>query len=295
MTEQVKPDFCIEIQFKKKSEAPSRIFKTLSELIEAFIQLDKELVQSIDPKLEPVIILEDIESGSLKTWLRYAIKEIDDDAIKKLDWRPAVGKYILKAKYLILNYLENKTEITDIKDVKEVENRLIELAEETKTDSVLVSTQISPKRLFQNISNIFSATTHLLPEDSISYITDYGRAKFNLSFKIDPPIIEDLLTKEKIESINEMILKVKKPDYLGESRWDFKHENRIITARITDYNWLKSFQERKIDVRPQDSIRAKVRISTKYGYDFEVVGINYEIVEVLEIIPFTLIEQESLF
>jgi hypothetical protein len=81
-----------------------------------------------------------------------------------------------------------------------------------------------------------------------------------------------------------LILKVKKPDYLGESMWDMKHENRTIKAKITDEGWLMDFQRREVDVRPGDALRAKVRMETKYGYDGEVVGIYYTIIEVVEVI-----------
>ena len=63
-------DFCITIDFKKESEAPSRIFRSLSHLIDSFHSFDLDLLQSIDAKIEPIILLEDIETGSIKTWLK---------------------------------------------------------------------------------------------------------------------------------------------------------------------------------------------------------------------------------
>jgi hypothetical protein len=156
-------DFCIAIDFEKGSEAPSRVFRALSDIIDSFHALDKDLIQSIDSKIEPIILLEDIESGSIKTWLRYIFND---------------------------------------------------------------------------------------------------EASFNLQFKIVPELIEDLLTKERLEACMQMILKVKKPDYLGESKWEFKHENKTIPMKILDIDWLKAFQNREIDIRPGDSIRAEVQIIT---------------------------------
>ncbi len=53
-------DFCIEIDFKKDSESPTRVFRTMSDLIDAFHAFDIDLVKSIDSKIEPVMMLEDI-------------------------------------------------------------------------------------------------------------------------------------------------------------------------------------------------------------------------------------------
>jgi len=94
---------------------------------------------------------------------------------------------------------------------------------------------------------------------------------------------------------NEMILKVKKPDFLGESMWDMRHGTGTIQVRISDKEWLDKFQDRKIDVRPGDSIRAMVKISHKYDYDGELISTQNEVVKILEVIQAPNHEQLPLF
>ena len=106
--------------------------------------------------------------------------------------------------------------------------------------------------------------------------------------------MEDLITKERIESKTIMILKVKKSDYLGSSMWDFKLGNKLISAKILHNEWLKKFQDREIDIRPRDSIRCNVKTTTKYGYDFELIGYSYEILEILEVLRNDIINQNEL-
>ena len=96
--------------------------------------------------------------------------------------------------------------------------------------------------------------------------------------------IEDLITKETIETDSQMILKIKKPDYLGNTMWDFKHGTRLIQGKILDIDWLKKFQEKEVDIRPGDSLRAIVRTIVKYGHDLEVVGYHYDVTKVIEVI-----------
>jgi len=87
----------------------------MSGLLEAFHQLDVALVKSVDSKIEPMVLLEDIETGSLKAWLSYVLKAVDDQALKELDWKPLIGQYLVKAKYVVVNFLDGKTAISDHK------------------------------------------------------------------------------------------------------------------------------------------------------------------------------------
>jgi hypothetical protein len=103
MADAPKADFCIQIDFEKHTANPSRIFKAMTELIEAFEALDNHLVESIHPEIEPVAIIEDVDAGSLRAWLSYTLRSADDEALKSGDWKKAVGSYLVKAKYYVLN------------------------------------------------------------------------------------------------------------------------------------------------------------------------------------------------
>jgi len=282
--DKMKADFCLEIDFDKHSENPSRVFKTMTELIESFQTIDKILVSSVDTKIDTILMLEDIESGSLRSWLVNVLKAVDDDALKNMDWKRQVGKYLLKGKYFLIDFLDKRTIISDKDEIISLQSELLKAAEETGVRHIPTYEQITPAKLIESIGNINQAVGNLSPKDKAKYISAEGKASFNIQFSFVPEDIEDLLTKETIEYKSEMILKVKKPDYLGISKWEFKYENRIIAVKIEDDRWLDKFQRRKKDVRPGDALRAIVKTKVKYGYDSAVVGINYEAVKILEII-----------
>jgi hypothetical protein len=136
----------------------------------------------------------------------------------------------------------------------------------------------------EGFSRISSSLSHLTQEDSASYITREERSNFNLEFKLVPESIEQLLAKEILTAENELILKVKKPDYLGESMWDFRHGTGVIQVKISDAEWISKFQDRKITVQPGDSIRAMVRISHKYDYDGELISTHHDAIKILDVI-----------
>lgn len=281
----LKADFCIEIQYKKESENPSRVFHSMSELIESFQKTDQHLVKAIDVNIETILLLEDIEAGSIKVWLRNLVKAIPDDAVYHLDWKPIVGQYLVKAKKFMVSFLENKTTITNIDEIKTLEEEIYELAEKTEVRWLPSYTRIQPREILESIKDISASLSHLTEGDNARYIVpDEPVAEFNLTFNLAPESIEDLIAKETLSSESEMLLKVKKPDYLGESMWDFRHGTSIISASILDKEWLENFQSRKVDVRPQDFIRARVEISHKYDQDGELIATHYNILKIIEVI-----------
>lgn len=285
MKEVLENSFCIVIDYEKNSTNPTRIFKTMTDLIETFQLLDIDLIKSIDSKIEPQLILEDIEIGSLKTYLTNILKSVDDDAIKTLDWKPAVGKYLVRAKYIIIDLLEGKTHITNKKEIDDIRNRLLSLAEETGVKKFPYYSPIESADLINGIDRINKSLKNLTPEDKATFVTKEETATFNLDLDFAPKQIEDLLTKETITSNTIMILKVKKPDYLGDSKWEFKHDSHSIQVKIQDIDWIKQFQNREIDIRPGDSIKARIQTEVKYGFENEVINTNYNLIEVLEVLP----------
>ena len=86
-------------------------------------------------------------------------------------------------------------------------------------------------------------------------------------------------------AMKKMILMIKKPDYLGFSKWDFKSESKSFQAKILDGRWLKKFQNREIVIKPHDSIEANVKVIFKYSYERILTETIYEVVEVIRVVP----------
>lgn len=285
MAEQnLKADFAIEVNFTRDTPDPSRVFRSMTALIDSFQRFDKELVQTIDLSIEPVLILEDIETGSLRTWLRNVVNSVDDSALQAGDWKKVLGTYLYKAKHVVVRKLEGKTQITNREEIKEIEAELLTAAENSNIKRIPAYRPLPEPKIVEAITNIGNALSHLQLSDSAKLITPEGEASFNLTLKIVPESLRALLTKESLSNESVVILKVKRPDYLGQSMWDFKLGDHPIQARISDTNWLTDFQSRKTDVRPGDALRAKVQQTISYGFDAEVIGETWEVVEVLEVI-----------
>ncbi len=63
MIERPDSDFCITIDYEKGFGSPSRVFRAMSDLIDALQETDRNLIRSIDGKLEPLLLLEDVDKN----------------------------------------------------------------------------------------------------------------------------------------------------------------------------------------------------------------------------------------
>lgn len=293
--EEIEYDFILRVDFEKGSQDPSRIFTTMTSLIQTFQNIDSDLAKTIDSSINPVLLLEDVDSGSLKTYLRNFLTSIDDNAIKDFDWKKLVGAYLYKAKYKILEFIDENPSIDERKQIETLQGDLLSLAEETEVRGLPGYAPIPTDKLLNGIKRISSATSNLAQDDIVEYITHDGAIRFNRDFKYDAEKIENLMTREILSNKDEMVLKVKKPDYLGESMWDFKHDERPLQAKITDKEWLANFQSRSFDLRPGDSIRAIVEVQVSYGFKNEIIATHHYIVEVLDIMPGQTSDRVDLF
>jgi hypothetical protein len=275
-------DFCLEIKFKKDFGDPTRVFRSMTSMIEGLQQLDTHLVRSIHSGMKPVLLLEDIEVSSIRTWFKLCLEQVHDDALKNLNWKPLVGQYLVKGKYMILKFLEEREKVTSYAEIEALEQALVAEAMATDVRRIPYYQPISKRQLLEDMITITDAIKPLSEWDEARYITPSNTAKFNFSFAITPETIEEILVKETITNEETLILKVKKPDYLGESKWEFQI-GKIITAKIEDAAWLVNFRGRKPEARilPGDSLRVVADHTTKYGFDNEVISEEYVIREVL--------------
>jgi hypothetical protein len=144
----------------------------------------------------------------------------------------------------------------------------------------------SPKALLEAARDFEAVKNQLSPGDKAFYLPrDSDPLELNLSVRWDLEDIEAMAVKETVTfPAAPMILAVRKPDYLGDSKWDLRLGKRAISAKIEDAAWLRRFQSREVDVRPGDALRCEVRIEHLYGHDNELLSERYTIGRVIEVL-----------
>ncbi|MSP48286.1 MAG: hypothetical protein EXQ95_03055, partial [Alphaproteobacteria bacterium] len=190
-------DFAFEIDFVRGEGSASRVFAATHNFIKACERLDAELVRSIDSSIETVMVLEDIEAGSIRTWLRNSLAAVDDEGLKTLDWRPLVGKYLVRAKYAVLRWGDHPEEGRTLTALgKEIQ----QIAAETDVRHLPAYQPPSPQALIGAVRDFQEVKEHLLPGDRAKYIPrDEPPLEMNITVRINIADLEAMAVRETIE------------------------------------------------------------------------------------------------
>jgi hypothetical protein len=276
--------FDIRIEFERGTGDPTRIFRSMAGLIETMQSVDQHLARVIGSNVSTTLVLEEIEAASLKSRIRTVIVEIPDEAIKAGEIKKLIGHFLFKAKHVILDWCNDRKSISNRGEIKQLEAEILKLASETDIKILPAYAPLDTTTLLSDINSMKQSLSYLESKDKATFSTELGTSEYNKSLSISDDMFKELITKEMIASEGERIIKVKKPDYLGESKWGFKYAGHMVEAKISDMSWLSRFQSNQETVQPGDSLRAVLREEISYGYDSEVVHTDYEVKEVKEVI-----------
>jgi hypothetical protein len=278
-------EFSLKIEYRKDVGNPSRVFQVLADLIDAFQRIDKKLAEIIDASIDPVLLLEDVHSGSIQAWLRTALKSIPDDSRYPDNWKPLIGGYLILGKKSLIDFMRDKSTVAHISELKPLEDSIMQLAGTTRLKLLPAISPVKQRRLLESLKDISLSLSPLIEGDSVKYFSlAHGESTLNLKFKLSSENIEDLITAETSVKQGERMLKIKKVDYLGDSMWDFKHGQTTLQASIYDKEWLNNFRSGKIKIAPGDSMRAVLREYYRFDQNKNLIGLSYRVERIDEII-----------
>jgi len=276
-------DFSITIDFEKGTSNPKRIFDAASAIIEGLERFDRAAAISIDAGIDPVMVLEDVERGSLKILLRNLLKSVDDDALKDLEWKKQVGKYLVRAKYIALEWLDEDRADVKISDLRE---GLQKIASETDVRYLPDYSFADGDKLVSALEKIQDAKRILRPSEKIIFETDEMSYSLNTSSTWSPTEVsgEETTTRDSYGRA-ERIYTIRKPDYLGNTMWQFRHGKASVSAPVLDEEWIGRFRSGNVVIKPGDAIRCEIKEIYTYDKNGELIDQKIEIVRVLEVIP----------
>lgn len=277
--------FCIELDYDRNEGNPARVFQTITDLVRTMDGLDADLINCLDSRFGAKLVLQDIEVGSVRSWFRSVLENIDDEDLRDLKWKRIVGKFLVLAKARLLVSLADHDHIADIREVKQIQDDIYQLAHDTGVNQLQAYTPPNDATLLYRMEQVSTALVPLSGTDRAGYVTTDTRIDFNPDFRITKEQIQDLLTNETKRQELDALLKVKKPDYLGQSRWEIQHEGHTVFAKIEDQNWLERFQRRQVDLRPGDALEARTRVESWLDTRGRLLDQKYTVLEVRGIVP----------
>lgn len=257
--------FALKIGFEPGTQDPGRVFRAMNQLIDSVQDLDSLLARVVSADIESSLILEDIQSGSLISWFRQKVKLDDGTPYKNEDPESRVEEFLARSNREFFQIVAGDG-APNYEEIQELIESLNQMAQETDVLQLNGYGKVPIAEIVSRLKQISEALRNLDTGDSASYIgPDREEISLDIGFNIEETDIEDAVVAETITNRNEMILKIKKPDYLGTSQWQFRHSTGSFLANIEDEEWLSKFQERGVDVRPGDSLR--VLLENVVDYD----------------------------
>ncbi len=284
--------FCLTIEYDKTSANPEQVFYGDGKMLEAMKHMDKNLASCIDSDIAPVLLLEDVERGSVRLWLKNHIESLPDEVLATGEPKKILGHFLVEAKYAVLSFLEGKDSIAEVKEVEVLESQIFEMAKETKAQSLDCYQPPIRKNLLESMSEMGEAFSYFREKECVYLETsDNQRILINKNFRLPLNNIEKLCEGETITNHSTAVLKLKQPDFLGDSQWVFRHGSQTLKAKMADDKWLQDYKDRKFAVYPGDSLRVRLETTTTYGSTHEVISEKFFVVEVIEIVSFPETEQ----
>jgi len=277
--------FALKIGFEPGTEDPGRVFRAMNQLIDSVQDLDSLLARVVSAEIESSLILDDIQSGSLLSFIRQNVKIKKETPYKGDDPKSKIEDFLNEANEEFFRIASNDVETPGIEEIEEMLRTLDQMAKETDVLQLDGYGKVPIAEIINLLKQISEALRNLDAGDSASYISpESEEISLNIGFDIEDTGVEDEIVAETITNRNEMILKIKKPDYLGSSQWQFRHRTGSFFAKIEDADWLGDFQGRGVDVRPGDSLRVILEVTVDYARSGEVVNEDRTVLEVLNVI-----------
>ena len=256
------------------------MFDAASLFIDGLEDLDSAVATSIGGKLKTVMVLEDVEGGSMRAYLQVVLEEIDDASLKAGEWKKIIGSALLAGKYIVLQYLDGDMDSAS-RNVDALREKLREIAQKTDVRQLPDYAPIHEGRFVAALDKIQDAKRTLDQDDKLIIEGDGRRYEVDLSQTWSLSELIHVKPTTETHSDGEIILTIRKPDFTGNSMWHFTFGKMPIFARVSDSVWLNDFHDRKIPLYSGDALKCRVKFTYIYAEDGTMIEQKIEILEVL--------------
>lgn len=266
---------CIKIDFEKGSDNPQRVFDSMSLLITSIEEFNSCILSSISAETKSNFLLADIKEGSIKSWLCLdLIGDTSNDRKNKLT------TFLNYCTDLIIDFIENKQTIDDLKELDELESLIHQKVNELELEEFPNVFSLNKYKLLHGYSQLTKATENLNPIDQAYFQSSSKIKKINKNFKITKDEVDILLIDDVRNNTTTEILTIKKADFIGNSMWDFIKKKTTIPAKIRDHVWLNKFHRREEIVSPGDGLLCDLVTIVFYDKNNTPIETKYEIIKI---------------
>ena len=276
--------FSFTINFARGEGDPRRVFDAASLLIEGFEEFDDTLAASVDSKLRTATVLDDVRAGSLRVILKTILGDIDEQALRDGEWKKAIGPALVRGKRLAVEAL-NKGEPDAPQAVETLRSDLQRVIEQTDVKHLPAYPPIHQGRLIASLDKIQNGKRTLGPRDRMTIETEEGDVyEVDLTKTWMPAEIVTVADTTEKHSEGTLILTIRKPDLLGNAKWQFTHGSAVVHAPIKDEKWIRRFHAGRVALYAGDALRCRVRFTYVFDDKGVIIEQKTEILKVIRVI-----------
>lgn len=275
-------DFTLELRFEPDTDDATEILRSLSSLSRALISLDRTLLSMILPSSSIRHVLHGFETGSLKSRIRSLVTPSRSEELREKDWSRPTKAFLEEGKHFLLRWMHTHETVESPEQLAEPSSTLLDLAK--KADILRVPSYARPatRKLLHDFAELSDGVASLSHTDEALLETSHITTPLPKAFFLSHANADDLsITSTHTDTA---VLGIKKPDYLGSSKWEFRLGGRVIHATIRHEEWLAGFQNGEIPLGPGDAIRARILVEFRPRLDGRGDEPAFTVLEVLEVL-----------
>lgn len=277
-------DLGVTIDFAKGNANPRRVFGSLVTILEGLEGLDRLMIAAVDPRIIPLMVLQDVEAASITAWVRTRLRQTDDEVLKSGDWKKAAGSILVESKHRALKYLDARHAVNEGERLSQLRDDLQTLAASAPIRHLPQPAPIELRDLVKPLDMIQAGKATLTPGDRLLITTESGVYEANVAETKRPSEFLTEAEGSQSSGVMPMQLLVRRPDYLGEAKWEFRHGRDTLTAAILDEVWLKRFKAGAVPIVPGSALACMVRYAYAYDQGGRLTSAQHDVVEVQRVI-----------
>lgn len=271
----------VALNYEQGKSDPVVAFSSYSRIINSFKEIDNLMGACINSNTRCKLTLEDVAPGSIISRIKAWLENTDDGLVQgAMPDKKNLQKFVDEGTKIFIKTL-NDTKIESGEQINDIQSKIKKLAVDNNIDNILTYTPPQPKAIL-NVVDGFSKSVKMLSEnETVHYHCNKDIIPIQKNIEVCFDKIQEEFVNKTIVSEGEMILKIKKPDLLGNTLWTFKHD-KPMQAHIEDTEWLKNFLNAEIPLFSGDSLHANVKTITKYDNNGNLIKQEYIVTKITE-------------
>lgn len=241
----IEDEYVISLDYDPERDDLAGSLEALSKIVQGHQITNSILARAFDEQVSSTIVMEDIQSGSIKLFICNVFKNTQDKEIRDKGLRAFMREAMVLGRQKIVDYINTHEQISDTDDIKFVKGELVDVVESMGEDKRIANVQaMSDRQIADAVGGFAIPTKGLNPSQGLKIIAGGKEYNVNRNFTHRPQEIEKILMASEETWPNQTrLIRIKQLAYEGESQWHVQDdEGNNYKAKIQDNVWLQRFQ-----------------------------------------------------